>query len=210
MHIIKQRTTQIWLIDSLIFALVIFVSCLYFWFNTPQDVVYVLKNGIDDLIPRLPIFTIPYLLFLPWFWLIVVYAYLSKNHFYQLSIAIIIVNLIAFVIYAFYQTHIIREPIIENDIFSQILAYIYANDKPYAGCPSLHSGLSAIVATYFVITKNKWMWAFVAMALLVVVSTLFTKQHYFVDALSGMSLGIFVTMIVFWFQKHCLIKNNPV
>jgi membrane-associated phospholipid phosphatase len=192
-----QRTRREWIIDTLILAVTFLVAELYFVFNAPADVINNVKIALDDLIPRLPIFVVPYLLFLPWLWLIVIYAWLKKKSFYQLALSLTIVNLIAYVVYLSFQTIVPRDLVVENDIFSNILRLIYENDLPYAALPSLHCGLSAVAATYFVLRKSKWAPAFVSMAALVVISTLFTKQHFVLDAITGVILGTGVTVLMF-------------
>lgn len=192
-----QRTRREWIVDTLILVVTFVVAEFYFVFNAPSDVIHNVKIALDSFIPRLPIFTVPYLLFLPWLWLIVIYAWLKKKAFYQLALSLTIVNLVAYVVYLSFQTIVPRDLVVGNDIFSNILRLIYENDLPYAALPSLHSGLSAVAATYFVLRKSKWAAAFVSMAALVVVSTLFTKQHFILDAISGVGLGVLVTMLIF-------------
>lgn len=194
---ITKRTRQEWINSAALFGLVVFASCIYFILNFPHEIVNVVKIFLDDHIPRLPVFAIPYIAFLPWFWGVVVWVWLKNKSFGQLAISIIIVNLIASIVYIMFQTHVPREVITSNDVFSEILKFIYSSDRAYNGFPSLHSGLSAVVATYFVILKNKRAWMFVAMAGLIVISTLFTKQHFVLDAISGVTLGVLVTYIVF-------------
>jgi membrane-associated phospholipid phosphatase len=173
------------------------VAELYFVLNAPSDVIHNVKLPLDDLIPRLPVFVVPYLLFLPWLWLVVVYAWLKRKSFYQLALSLTIVNLLAYAVYLAFQTIVPRDIVVGSDVFSNILRTLYDNDLPYAGFPSLHCGLSAVVATYFICRKSKWAWAFVSMAALVVASTLFTKQHFILDAVAGVGLGTIVTVLVF-------------
>lgn len=195
--IINPRTKKQWLIDSALLALTVIVASLYFLFNVPHDIVHILKTSLDEAIPRLAVFSVPYLLFLPWFWLVVFYAWVSNKAFLQLVFAVIIANLVAFFVYTVYQTHVPRDPILEGDIFSEILRFIYGHDQAYAGFPSLHSGLSAIVATYFIKIKSNYSWLFILTAVIIVLSTLFTKQHFVLDAVSGIALGVLATIASF-------------
>ncbi len=203
MQIIKQRLIN----DGLLLLAVIIASCLYFILNVPHEVVNVVKIFIDDHIPRLPVFTIPYLLFLPWFWSVIFYVWYKNNSFKQLAYSVIVINLVASVVYIMFQTHIPREVITSNDLFSEILKFIYSSDQAYNGFPSLHSGLSATAATFFVIKKSRFALPATLMALLIIISTLFTKQHFILDAISGVTLGIFITSFVFWF---CDRRNKKV
>lgn len=192
-----NRTRRQWIIDTLILFVTFAIAEMYFVFNAPSDVINNVKISLDGLIPRLPIFTVPYLLFLPWLWITFIYAWLKKKSFYQLALSLTIVNLIAYIVYLSFQTVVPRDLVVGNDIFSDILRFIYSNDLPYAAFPSLHSGLSAVAATYFVLRKSKWALAFVSMAGLIVISTLFTKQHFILDAVTGVILGTGVTLLIF-------------
>jgi len=196
-----SRSKKDWAIDVGLFIAAIVVSCLYFILNAPHEPVHIFKIAIDDQIPRLPIFIIPYLAFLPWLWGTVGYAFLKDKSFRKLALAVIIINMVAYSFYIFLQTHIPRDPITSSDFFSNILQIVYNNDRQYNCFPSLHSALSAMIATYFVCNKSKLAWASIAMAALVVVSTLFTKQHFIVDAISGVTLGIVATWAIFRFCK---------
>ena len=190
---------KIWTTDALLLLIATIILLSYLILDMPIGTVHIVKIGLDNQIPRLPIFTIPYLAFLPWLYITLIYAWYKNRFFRQLAYSFIVINLIAFIVYATYQTIVPRDPIVSNDLFSNILGFIYNNNLPYAGFPSLHCGLSASIATYYVCMKSKWSWAAVTMAMLVIASTLFTKQHFILDAISGVMLGIFVTWIVFRF-----------
>ena len=197
-------------LDTLLLILVVIVACMYFVLNVPTASLNVLRTFIDDSIPRLSLFAIPYLLFIPWFWAIILCVWYRNRSFRQLAFATIIVNLIAFFVYVVFQTYIPREVVSSSDIFSGLLNFIYTNDQPYNGFPSLHSALSAVVATYFVLTKSTWARAFVSMAILIVVSTLLVKQHFVLDAISGVTLGVVTTWLIFHFMpvQKPSIDNN--
>lgn len=186
------------LIQNLILLVVVVaISVLYFVIDIHQLSLHVLRTGLDIQIPRIPFFSIPYLAFLPWLWGTVIYSFFKHRTFRQLAYSVIIVNLVAFCVYLSFQTYVPRDPIITNDFFSNLLRFIYSHDQPYNCFPSLHSALSAVIATYFLCRKSCWSWAAISMAGLVVISTLFVKQHFVLDAISGIVLGIITTLVVF-------------
>jgi membrane-associated phospholipid phosphatase len=170
---------------------------MYVLLDAPQSTVHVLRSGFDGKIPRMPIFVIPYLIFLPWLYGTLICSWFKNRSFRQLSYSFIIINLIAFYIYLTFQTVVPRDPITSHDFFSNVLQFVYNNDLPYAGFPSLHAALSTSIATYFVLRRSKWSWAAIVMAGLIVISTLFTKQHFVLDAVGGVGLGSVVTWCVF-------------
>jgi membrane-associated phospholipid phosphatase len=180
-----------------ILFILLLVFYIYFLLNIPHESVYILRTSLDDHIPRIPIFSIPYLAFFPFLFGAVFYSWFKNKLFRQLALSIIIVCSIAFSVFVFFQTYVPREPITSNDLFSRLLQFIYSHDQPYNGFPSLHAALSTVVAVYFVCSKSKWAWAFVTMAAIIIISTLFTKQHFIADAISGVTLGLVVTWVVF-------------
>jgi membrane-associated phospholipid phosphatase len=138
---------------------------------------------------------IPYILFVPIFWLIFIYAYLTQNkQFKVLALTIIIVHLISYLFYVFYQTHIPRPSIHGTGFALDLVRFIYSHDAPYNGFPSLHSALAAIMAMYFVNTR--WGILYIGFALVVVLSTLFIKQHFIADAVAGVLLGVTIYLLV--------------
>jgi len=82
-----------------------------------------------------------------------------------------------------------RPPIAAASAFDRLLAALYAVDRPTNLFPSLHVSLSFLFA---LAAGRAWpkrrLW-FLAWAMLIAVSTLFTRQHYFVDVIGGVLVG---------------------
>ncbi|HSW37461.1 MAG TPA: phosphatase PAP2 family protein [Candidatus Saccharimonadales bacterium] len=184
----------------LLLALVV-VTLGYFVVNRPIGHLHVLNTSIDKHISFLPVFIIPYLLFLPIFWLVILYAFLTDKSFKSLALTILIVYLASYLIYALFQTYVPRPMAMGQDIFSKLVRLTYRIDKPYNGFPSGHASSAAIMASYFIFTNHRCRWLFTIFGLLVVVSTLFVKQHFILDAISGVLLGAGVSWLVFRYIK---------
>lgn len=184
-------------IDTVFLITLVVVCCIYFFINVPQSSVNIVRTVVDGHIARVPIFSIAYLYFLPWLWISVFYLYLKRKSFRQLAYSLIMMNLIAFCVYLFFQTYIPREAIPSTDFYSDLLRFIYDHDQPYNGFPSLHCAMSASLASSFVIRRSRFAWFFVLSASLVIASTLFTKQHFILDAVSGVALGVLITWVVY-------------
>ena len=76
------------------------------------------------------------------------------------------------------------------------LRFLYSSDPPYNCFPSLHVAHSFVSAlSSYRVHRRLGMWAMVC-AFVVGLSTLFTRQHYILDMLSGMLLA-FVAYAVF-------------
>jgi len=66
-------------------------------------------------------------------------------------------------------------------------------DMPFNQAPSLHVALTVILASFYLPRLPRWLWApFLGWSLLVVVSTMTTWQHHFVDLPTGALLGYLI------------------
>lgn len=201
-------------LNIILFGLTIFIALAYFPLNQPHETVHSLNTALDSHISLQPIFSVPYLLFIPVFWLFFLLIFLKNRQFKALAITIIIVYVFSYIIYWFYQTKVTRPVILENDIFSRLVKAIYSHDNPYDAFPSLHSSLATVFALYFWLTTSKRYWRILAslFAGLVILSTLFVKQHYVIDAVGGAALGAIASWLVFGFDtpkiKPQKISNN--
>jgi len=193
--------TKIYLVNTVLLLITFLSSCFYFLINTSRPSLNVIQTVIDVNIPRLPVFAIPYIAFLPLFWATMVYAFIKNKSFRRLACSVVIINLVAYLVYLFFQTYVPRLPVESNDFFSGLLKFIYTTDQPYNCFPSLHVALSASAATYFMFIKYKMRWLFLAIAILISLSTLFVKQHFILDVLSGAALGVGVTWFLFKLKR---------
>jgi hypothetical protein len=111
--------------------------------------------------------------------------------YYKLLVSIISGTLICFIVYYFFPTTVARPEVVGNDMFSNLIRGIYSKDNPYNCFPSIHV-LDTVLPTMFLFkyTKNKFTRAFaVVSSVAIILSTLFTKQHYVWDAVSAAVLG---------------------
>lgn len=196
---VTPRSCEEWIKDTTLLLFVCLFSSLYFLFNTSHGAVLIPSIALDYQIPRIPVFVILYIFYLPWLWGVVFYSWLSRQYFYQFAYSIIIIKIIAFSIFFTFQTYMPRDPIISNDFFSCILQMLYDHDQPYNCLPSLHAALSSSIAVYFIFRKSRWSQLSVILAILIIASTLFIKQHFIADAVTGIILGSIVTWAVFYF-----------
>lgn len=81
-----------------------------------------------------------------------------------------------------------------------LLFLIYSFDHPINTFPSMHVSFSFL--SYFIVAHYKPKWGQVALilAILVSTSTVFVKQHYILDGVSGWFLA--------WLANRFLIKNH--
>jgi membrane-associated phospholipid phosphatase len=175
------------------FIVLIFCFALYPYLNrhpNNETVARIIKFSFDDALPVIPIFTVPYLLFLPFLFITIVYFIFFSGRFREATFSLAFCQLIACLCFVFYQTKIVRPEILSNDIFSQMLKTIYANDAPFNCLPSTHVALSIVCSWFWIRQFPKVKWAIVFFVFLICLSTVFLKQHYLPDVITGLMLAI--------------------
>lgn len=151
----------------------------------------IFKFPLDDLIPLIPVFSVPYLIFLPLLVFLPVLFFLKapENIFKSLMLSGIIATLISYLIFFVFPTSIVKPTVAGADIFSQLVRLIYTHDYPYTLFPSGHTLNTVIFAFYL----NKWKPGYLLpiglVSLSIILSTLFVRQHYLPDILGGLLLG---------------------
>lgn len=192
------------------------ISLTYFLLQhlitTPYNVVHI---PLDDAIPFLEIFIIPYVLWYIYIPLPMVFTCFSdrKRDFYAMAILLFSGAFISLAVFAIYPTCIdFRPTSFERDnLLIRLTELIYSNDKPTNVCPSMHCYES--VAIHISLCKSKIAenrkWVKISsfiMATLICLSTVFIKQHSAVDVFFGVLLVLptyFLTykLIMPWLDK---------
>ncbi len=150
---------------------------------------HVLTAALNREIPLVTPFAVPYIPFLPIFWLTVLYAYLSDRRFVLLAGTALVVYTASDIVYATFQTYVPR-PHVGTGLFPDLVKFIYSHDHPYNDLPSEHASSATMLALYFFALRHKWRYLVAAGSLVVVLSTLFVKQHSVAGAAGGVVLAI--------------------
>ncbi|MFX1258366.1 MAG: phosphatase PAP2 family protein [Promethearchaeota archaeon] len=195
----------------------ILLYILYNWTGNlyPEGSGYRLDFLGDNLIPFVPEMAILYVyIFYPMVILTLVYfGLVDEEKGYALGWAVIIMNLIATVIYILFpvSTYWWRQDLLANKIegnfFADTMYNVYIYDTSFNCFPSMHAGMSTICAyvwyRYYKIKPNlkKKIVAITTfiIAIGVILSTLFVKQHYIIDEIAGILLAYIVGRYIFRF-----------
>lgn len=177
--------------------------------------------AIDDKIGLAPIFVLIYV-FSFFFWIcgpaVASLTGIRNHHNYMIGLAISYI--IGGIVFTFFPTHMDRvaEGLMDvydrKDFFSWILSIVYFFDgKEIATSlfPSFHC-VSSVYCYLGIrkqpeITKGFKVYTFI-MAVLICLSTLFVKQHYFLDVVSGILLPIIVYLVVEKINPGKRIEEN--
>lgn len=168
----------------------------YFWLSHQATERHFL-TPLDKYIPTIPIFVIPYLFaaFIYTLFPLFLYFNLGWDETKPFLITSVIANMIAFSVYYFWNTSVIREPIVGNGILTDILRWIHMNDRPSAAFPSGHVYMSVVTGYFcwiFFPASKPYVLTIVP---LVLIATVVLKQHYLPDILGGLVVAIVAILL---------------
>lgn len=165
---------------------------------------HLIHMKIDELIPFCKYFVI---LYYTYYWLPPLLLYLTSytdtKKFYRLLISATSACIIANICYITYQVQMVRPEINGNDFFDLWVKFTYFFDPQALNCfPSVHAvmGVFMIIASYKTNKFPKWLQiaSFIS-GIGCILSTVFIKQHYFIDVVAGvflMSIAYVITLFV--------------
>jgi membrane-associated phospholipid phosphatase len=170
-------------------------------------------GGLDNSIPFIPEAAAVYV-FIFYSFAVLTMAYfglVAADRGYALSWSLIIIHLIALVVYIvfpvsthWYRAGLLAHPL-RNNFWAQVMYSYYASDTSFNCFPSLHAAVSAAAAytwyRYYRLKASLVRFVLAAaaiiIALAVVLSTLFVRQHYIADEAAGVLLALVTARYVF-------------
>jgi membrane-associated phospholipid phosphatase len=168
--------------------------------NNPREAV-ILSTEIDEKIPFLPIFILPYIIWYAFILGYLIYFWYKDTRVYLKALSLIVIGeLVCFVIYFFFQTTVPRPDLVGEGLLIELVGMIYSHDQPYNAFPSIHvlTTFAIILGNINIRDKHIIHSIFVpVMGSLIIISTLFVKQHYILDMFASMFLTSFIYGIVF-------------
>ena len=204
------------------------ISCLMigqaFFFTSLkflQNNYHVIDFYLDIKIPFIPEFIYIYNIFYPFVFIVMYYIFLKdRKTYYNGIIAGIIGYLICDIIFLSYPT-IMNRPIVDYNTLDIVTGFVlkttYYLDNPALNClPSIHCLFCFQVMFTLFMSKNiksyrKIIISFVFV--LIILSTLFVKQHYLYDVLASFIIFMISNIIVYGFKlekKIYTLWNNKV
>ena len=149
-----------------------------------------LRSPIDQALPVVPIFVVPYVSLQPFIYGSLVIFLLFRARIFQSAVLSMIVTfLVSYVFFAFLQTYVERPVLTGDDVFTRMIRDVYAGDHPFNDFPSLHVATSAIIAIHWWRFSRRFTWPLIIWAALIAISTVMVKQHYVADIAGGLILA---------------------
>ncbi len=171
-------------------------NCAVFWLTRPVTAGmrhYDLTLPVDDALPLVPAFAVIYVLaFFQWLVGYILICRDSPERCFRVMSGEIISKTICLLFFLLLPTSMTRPEIAGNDIFSRLLALIYALDSPDNLFPSIHvieSWLCFRGALGAKSLSRGYKAGMLVLTILVMVSVLLVKQHLFLDVLAGVAVA---------------------
>lgn len=195
---------------KLVLPAIIAVAIYLLSYQIPKIVIsparlHFLHTPIDDMIPFISESIYIYIgAFFQWGYCIYVVLKQKTEIGHKAYSAIIFGSLIGFIIYMVYPTAVNRPEIIEEGFTNDFCRFIYSVDNIICAMPSFHCFCSTIVVLIYRQCENidnRTIYINIIYSILVIISTLLTKQHYALDLLPGVLLAHLAMYIA---DKHSL------
>lgn len=192
-----------------IMGLIIFQSLLYVIAKLTPFEYHIVNINLDSYIPFISIFVYPYIL---WYISLFLVPYLFSKYdksLYKVYIKTIFISLlIAFIVYVFYPTTLIRNEVVAKDFPTFLVSLIYKIDTPAINClPSAHCIVSFVHIYITLIIKGmnkKIKTLIIVQSILVLLATVFIKQHVVLDVITAFILSLIVFIIEYFYVKKNL------
>ena len=178
-------------------------------------------SKLDDFIPFMEIFVIPYFMWFIFIFATVAYFFLtSKYEFLKLCAYLFIGMTICLVIYTVWPNgHVLRvdlDSLGRSNIFIDMLSRLYSFDTATNVFPSIHvfNSIGAMIAIHRSerLHHIKWLqWSALILTILICLSTVFLKQHSVLDIFGGIALGIIMYFIIYiptWSKVFKISKSE--
>lgn len=155
---------------------------------------YMPSSVIDDYIPFIPAFILPYVLcYAHWVINFIMSAQTGEQRFTRFSRAVMLSQIMCGIIFLLFPTTIVRPDVsLYNGVTGFLLKLIFGLDTPVNLFPSMHCLLSWFSWIAVRDCDNIPLWyqifSFV-FAIVVCISTVAIKQHFFIDIIGGVTLA---------------------
>ncbi len=166
-------------------------ASLYIPLNRKLTGGFNLSTRLDYWVPLWPAWVIPYLLCLP-VWaggLIWAACKMDDELFLSFVSAYLFVLLSAMLFYYFFPTYVKRPILTGGNWTIRILQMVYQNDGDYNAFPSGHVYQTSLICLFYNHLYPNYPWLWIGIVAIVILSTLFTRQHNLIDPLGGLAIA---------------------
>lgn len=212
----RNRQNGYWHIAGLLsYFLVYMVGFAYL--ENRKGSIHMIHTALDDDIPFCEYFIIPYVLWYGFVAVTVIYFAVSfqrRKEYNQLASTLCIgATVFLLVSFLYPNGHNLRPELAEGGICVQLVRLLYQVDTPTNVLPSLHVFNAA--ACCIAILKSKGMQekrgiraAVVFLTIMIILSTMFLKQHSVIDVVLALLMNVLCYQLVYWVPGRSYQKQG--
>ena len=186
------------------------IGLLYIPINRTVQGGVILSLPWDAYVPFWPIWAVPYLLSILWWMASFIWAAwkMDDARFRALVVATLAVMLTAYAVFVLYPTYVERPVLVGHSWQIDLVRSIYSNDRLNNAFPSAHVYTTILIALFWWDwrPKSRWLWA--AIAIVVILSTLFTGQHNLPDPIGGIIWACAAYRFGWWWVKRTQARRK--
>ena len=188
------------------------------WFARLQENInkpyHVMHTALDDMIPFEEIFIVPYLM---WFLYVAAtiafFFFRNRDDYYRLCTFLFTGMTIFLIVSTLYPNGQLLRPdtFARENIFVDMVRTLYATDTPTNILPSIHVYNS--LGAYIAISHNQKLrentlihYGSLALTVLIILSTMFLKQHSVIDVLLAVAMGAVMYVLVYMREPSKVTK----
>ncbi len=164
-------------------------------------VYHVVHTVFDDKIPFCEFFIVPYMLWFPYMVIAVLYfIFINKDRheYYQLAFNMMMGMTVFLIVSYLYPNiqHLRPEVLPRENVFSDVVRWLYSTDTPTNILPSIHVfnslAIHMSVSNCKALRKHRAVRVgSLVLTVLIILSTMFLKQHSVIDVCLGSTLALF-------------------
>ncbi len=204
-------------------AVLLLYFFIYFpWFGYLERTVtthfHVIHVALDDYIPFCEYFIVPYLL---WFfyvaWSVGYFYFKNKDEYFRLCGMLFTGMTVFLIISTIYPNgHYLRPAYFNHDnIFVEMVKWLYATDTPTNLFPSVHvyNSIAVNIAVWHSENfkeKKAVRYGSAILMVLIILSTMFLKQHSVFDVVTGIVFAVFMYSVVYGTNWAFVTAEKPV
>ncbi len=196
----------------------IYMPWFYYLENHIDRHYYLIHSPLDNYIPFVEYFIIPYFLWFVFIAVSVMYFFFTdKKGFYQLAAFLIAGMTVFLIICTFFPNGLNLRPATfkRDNIFVDMVKYLYSIDTPTNVLPSIHVfnsvGVAIAICRSEALKKCHGIQiASVSLAGLIILSTMFLKQHSVTDVVAAFALACVIYPMVYSTETKRQREPRPV
>lgn len=182
----------------------VFYMPTFFWVESlePAGGFHIIHTAVDNMIPVVEVFIIPYALWLPYLVIGMIAIAIRSRKLSRKTSYMLMAGMTLFIVISLVYPNALelRAAIPDRqNIFMDLIKYLHSIDTPTDVLPSLHVYDAIVVAAGLHLTfRDKKVMLVLSdiLTVLIVLSTMFIKQHSIIDVISAIILFIPVFIVI--------------